>query len=366
MQTKKIGEIVEKLVHAEVDQLAKQKCSDEYYKNQYLEYAVMNHVSLPCIVRTSAEMLKTGSKFHSNPADDIFHAKQELSYINMYSDTKLIGSINNLFLKLEEEAHEKFPYLIAEVSARLKAFFSLELKIRLILLKKRAIPFIKENLRNLSIFSELVDEETFLLLKFFTDEDFSVAEEILDELYAKNAAKDPTRDIIGYRIVVRSYNTSTDESVLTDFVYEFSDFVIEFFSQKGIKLIAKKDYIANPNEKEYQSMHLIFDLMGIFVELQIRTANMDWWAEEGPAAHDSVYKNTEMYRFFKDFMYRISDKKSELNVKLNESLGLLKELTLLKRTWRFTPNEEIPETLEDLKDFAHPEILKKIFCTETS
>ena len=57
-------------------------------------------------------------------------------------------------------------------------------------------------------------------------------------------------------------------------------------SQDDVKLIAKKDYIKNPKENGYRSLHLIVQVP-IFlahkkklmkVEIQLRTIAMDFWA----------------------------------------------------------------------------------------
>lgn len=59
-----------------------------------------------------------------------------------------------------------------------------------------------------------------------------------------------------------------------------------FLKQDDIKLIARKDYIANPKENGYRSLHLIIEIP-IFlhdekklmkVEVQFRTISQDWWA----------------------------------------------------------------------------------------
>ena len=56
--------------------------------------------------------------------------------------------------------------------------------------------------------------------------------------------------------------------------------------QDDIHLIQKKDYIANPKDNGYRSLHLIIETP-IFlhdqkklmkVEVQFRTISMDWWA----------------------------------------------------------------------------------------
>ena len=65
--------------------------------------------------------------------------------------------------------------------------------------------------------------------------------------------------------------------------------------REDIKLIAKKDYIANPKPNGYRSLHLIVTVPVFFmdkkrdmkVEVQIRTIAMDFWAS---LEHQLKYK----------------------------------------------------------------------------
>ena len=59
-----------------------------------------------------------------------------------------------------------------------------------------------------------------------------------------------------------------------------------FLKQDDIRLVERKDYIANPKSNGYRSLHLIVEIP-IFlhdhkrlmrVEVQFRTISMDWWA----------------------------------------------------------------------------------------
>lgn len=83
-------------------------------------------------------------------------------------------------------------------------------------------------------------------------------------------------------------------------IYELAD---AFLRQDDVRLIMKKDYIANPKENGYRSLHLIVEIP-IFlhdekkmmkVEVQLRTISMDWWAS---LEHKIRYKtNYEKYRY---------------------------------------------------------------------
>ncbi|MBS5334137.1 MAG: GTP pyrophosphokinase family protein [Anaerovoracaceae bacterium] len=87
------------------------------------------------------------------------------------------------------------------------------------------------------------------------------------------SARENIMDIAGIRVVCN----------FIDDVYAIADMLIE---QNDIALIGKKDYIENPKENGYRSLHLVlsvpvFLLNGcenVPVEVQIRTVAMDFWA----------------------------------------------------------------------------------------
>ncbi|MGN8800008.1 GTP pyrophosphokinase [Candidatus Merdisoma sp. HCP28S3_D10] len=77
-----------------------------------------------------------------------------------------------------------------------------------------------------------------------------------------------------------------------DDIYTVADMLLR---QDDITLIKKKDYIQNPKENGYRSLHLIIELPVFFsnqkknmrVEVQIRTIAMDFWAS---VDHQLKYK----------------------------------------------------------------------------
>ncbi|MBM4764377.1 hypothetical protein GNT69_19115 [Bacillus sp. B15-48] len=78
---------------------------------------------------------------------------------------------------------------------------------------------------------------------------------------------------------------------ITD-VYKISQMIEK---QKDVEVIERKDYIENPKPNGYQSLHLIVKIPVfmsdrvemVFVELQIRTIAMDFWAS---LEHKIYYK----------------------------------------------------------------------------
>lgn len=78
-----------------------------------------------------------------------------------------------------------------------------------------------------------------------------------------------------------------------DDIYEISKYIK---SQHGFQLIKETDYIKNPKENGYRSLHLVVSVpvptsngeRKIPVEIQLRTLGMDFWAS---LEHQIVYKS---------------------------------------------------------------------------
>ncbi|MDO4923689.1 MAG: GTP pyrophosphokinase family protein [Peptococcaceae bacterium] len=111
---------------------------------------------------------------------------------------------------------------------------------------------------------------------------------IVEKLARKGQAFTPENverylgDVAGVRVIC-SY---------VDDIYKIAD---SFVQQDDITLIERKDYIANPKENGYRSLHLIVKVPVFFadqkcemkVEVQLRTIAMDFWAS---LEHQLKYK----------------------------------------------------------------------------
>ena len=81
------------------------------------------------------------------------------------------------------------------------------------------------------------------------------------------------KDIAGVRVVCS----------FADDIYKIEE---NFLAQEDITLIERKDYIKNPKPSGYRSLHLIIKIpiytengkKDMFVEVQMRTIAMDFWA----------------------------------------------------------------------------------------
>ncbi len=104
-------------------------------------------------------------------------------------------------------------------------------------------------------------------------------ESILEKLHRKNhpvtvdSIEQNLNDIAGVRVIC----------AFPSDIYQLEE---AFLKQDDIRLVERKDYIANPKSNGYRSLHLIVEIP-IFlhdhkrlmrVEVQFRTISMDWWA----------------------------------------------------------------------------------------
>lgn len=367
MAKKKLLELIDWLIEIEVVKRMAKTCDPKYYKNQYLEYAFKHHKSFVCVVRTYAEMLKAGYAFTQDP-NDLKHANRLVEYLNLYADSANLDAIHRLMEDLKEATHEVFLYFIGKFSGRFKGFRSLEAKIRKKIAYDEVYSYLLENLNKLP---ELITQEVERLAtnpeddslseisvpSSFSEKELVAIADHLRSKKAENTAKNPNRDLVGYRLIIDAFDKSTEETDLVDFIYKFVLSSQDFFTRRGFDIIEDKDYVKKPKVNNYKSYHYRVVIMGLVVlEIQIRTRLMHKNAEAGSAAYIK-YKDTMIQNFLKQFLYEISGE----NTEMNEDIGLLKELLLPSTSWCFTPDAEIPATPADLKEFAEPDVIEAIF-----
>ena len=134
--------------------------------------------------------------------------------------------------------------------------------------------------------------------------------------------EDKIRDIAGVRIVC-----SFEEDI-----YRVADMLTK---QRDIQVIEVKDYIKNPKRNGYRSLHIIVTIpvfltdsvRDVFVEIQIRTIAMDFWAS---LEHKIYYKyNRDVPTDIVNGLKEAADKVAQLDYQmasLNKDVNLLKEL----------------------------------------
>ncbi|WP_445683459.1 GTP pyrophosphokinase [Sporosarcina sp. FSL K6-6792] len=152
-------------------------------------------------------------------------------------------------------------------------------------------------------------------------------ESIIKKAHRKNvelslsSIKENMRDIAGIRINC-SFNSD---------IYKLSEMIQK---QRDIEVIEYKDYIQNPKPNGYRSLHLILKIPvfmtdrveHVFVEMQIRTIAMDFWAS---LEHKIFYKfNKSVPEKITKELKEAAESANELDQKME---NLQKEVNEIKR-----------------------------------
>ena len=156
------------------------------------------------------------------------------------------------------------------------------------------------------------------------------------------------RDLIAYRIVVSMPKCHVKEGESREemelkYLYEIANILPEFLEERGFSVQVSeiegyrqssrlkkhlqpyyRDYIENPNGIGYRSLHItLYDnLARTYIEVQLRTKEMDDYAEIGPANHQGYEKQQETQRTRRDEIpvgvCPVFDEAFEREVKLHE------------------------------------------------
>lgn len=130
------------------------------------------------------------------------------------------------------------------------------------------------------------------------------------------------RDLIAYRIVVSMPKCHIKEGenrrdIEIDYLYKIANTIPDFLEERGFSVQVSeiegskfseklnknlrpyyRDYIVNPSPIGYQSLHItLYDnIARTYIEVQLRTKEMDDYAEIGPANHMGYEKRQEEER----------------------------------------------------------------------
>jgi len=155
---------------------------------------------------------------------------------------------------------------------------------------------------------------------------------IYKKMYEKNKEFDDIYDLIGVRIIVENETEC----------YHTLGVIHSHFKPVAGRF---KDYIAMPKSNNYQSIHTtIVGPLGKFIEIQIRTEEMERVAEEGIAAHWSykekskVTKNDQVYGWLRNIL--------ELQNEAEDAHDFVKSVTediMSETVFVFSPKGDIKE-----------------------
>ncbi|HHT50498.1 MAG TPA: GTP pyrophosphokinase family protein [Eubacteriaceae bacterium] len=163
-------------------------------------------------------------------------------------------------------------------------------------------------------------------------------ESIIEKVYRRGydltlpSIRENVKDIAGVRITCS----------FTSDIYRISEMLQR---QKDIRTVEIKDYIKNPKLNGYKSLHLIIEVPvfmsdqveNVYVEIQIRTIAMDFWAS---LEHKIYYKyDKEVPQYLLDELKMAADKVSQLDQKMEE---IHREISKIKEP---IDSEELQEIL---------------------
>lgn len=135
------------------------------------------------------------------------------------------------------------------------------------------------------------------------------------------AIQENIKDIAGIRIIC---------SFVSD-IYRISEMIQ---AQSDIEVVEVKDYIQHPKPNGYQSLHIIMKIpvfmsdrtINVYVEMQIRTIAMDFWAS---LEHKIYYKyNKQVPEHLTKQLKEAANTVAELDQKMehiNDEINILKE-----------------------------------------
>ena len=357
-------------------------CSENYYKNILLNHALHQNVSLQCIVRNYMEALKDASLISGHKSTDILHVNVLLIFLRIYSQNEKTEEINSLFFHFRNSLSSTIPYLIGKSEGRIKSLMSLEAKIRNKIAAIEALETLLEDISNISstmqtAYNHLQDEVSRLsdpkpteikkikkfeeAINYFINNPPSMSDikaVLIDSLEKNKSLNNIVKDIIGYRFIVYSMNKNNDENEMKDFLIDgFTSELKKFFWENGYAFDPNgfKNYISNPKDNNYSSLHYLFEIQDYYLEVQARTWKMHEIAENGEASHKMVYKESNMvYRFLQSFFTRGFDEQKKAQLAL---IGITEPLDISNRPWTFIPNEELPRTFYQIKKFEDQNIV---------
>lgn len=155
----------------------------------------------------------------------------------------------------------------------------------------------------LKYYKNHLENEVAILKKIFPGVDFDILARVKSQYSyrEKIKSKGEALDIFADKIILKSVNGKTDETLLQEYSYKIQDFLVTY--NKSITEIRRKrkDYIKNPKANNYSSLHITRTIhtldddenpIEFNVETQIKTFRMRETEKDGKASHFNAYKTT--------------------------------------------------------------------------
>lgn len=215
------------------------------------EEALYSEDSIPRVLETYATMLR-----NEGGNRDLLHANKILEYRNIIS-TRAHGTLRKIFDNFYNVLSKEMPYLRFRIAGRRKSLISVEQKVQRNIKLNKSLDLIRDMLG-----------VRIILLNGSTEDCYAVLEKLISCCISD-----------GFTICEENSHNS-EEKVLQE-----KSPVLSLFHY-GIT-----DYIGDPKESGYQSLHATFrNSSGFCFEVQVRTFNMHCNAINGSAKHSEYRK----------------------------------------------------------------------------
>ena len=215
----------------------------------------------------------------SNNTENMLHANKLKEYYNVLTDNKFLSNIRKQFDSLYSRAKKQYPNLLFYLEGRRKSVISSDQKISLYLGQKKSL----DEFRDMLAFR-------FTLFGDNSMESIKVAYSLMDNIIEFMISQGFTPCEATPTFQTEGFDANNFPGMIVP--------TKSFLSSDNIHLV--KDYVLNPKESGYQSLHVAFrDYLGRCFEIQIRTFAMHIHAESHSiAGHDSYkssrYSSTEI------------------------------------------------------------------------
>lgn len=256
------------------------------------DYLYSGDTVLKILQRYSEDLRKTSIENHNNV--DMMHCNFLLQLIDILEHNEFLTSQSQRIRELYKLMAKEYPFLAFTFKGRIKSLIRAEEKFN-----GYIVEYIYDYYKENGEFPTIVDLKQ--KLSCF-------------------------RDLIAYRIVVsmpKCHLKEGDnrEEIELDYLYQIANTIPEFLEERGFSVqVSEKegakqserlkkslrpyyrDYISNPSPIGYKSLHVtLYDnIARSYIEVQLRTKNMDDFAEIGPANHMGYEKRQESERTRRD------------------------------------------------------------------